>query len=731
DLSSACDCSAVGTQKICEVVVTYVSGYGLEKTETREVVFSCVGDAVAKSATVVGLTAVCGSSAQSYSWSATDFSGSFCSVGDANESSSFPVQGASVTWKCLGSDLNVTCSASRGTQAVAGLCGTANQAYAYNITSFGSDSFCSAGDSNATPSFPAQGASVSWKCVGSDTNANCLASRDAVPAGLSMGSTTISGFTTYGAYFNGTGTLVGGTVSGSDINQDSCFFTDNNGSTWSAGAWSTDHCVKTSYSTTNGLSKIFNFKISNNSGTIVYGTQTSEYTYDSVAPVTTYGSSCGNDWNSSAQTITLSCADSGSGCKSNGIRYRVDSGAWTTYSTAISLTIDGNHKLEYDSNDNVNNQEVTKTSYCAIRRIPVASFAQGTGAGTGTGSDYGNSVYVDLSGNIYLAGTFSSTSLDFGNNVSLTNRSIGQNDFFVVKYDSSGVAQWAKGPAFGIGQEDSQSVFVDSSGNVYLTGAFTSDAFGFGNDINLTKRGTYNFFVVKYNSSGVAQWAQGPVNNTSEGYHSWGRSVHVDSSGNVYLAGYFNLPLISFGNDINLSGPGYFIVKYNSSGVAQWATGAASGVTQDSVGSIFVDSSGNIYLTGYFLSSAFDQDLDFGNNVIIYNKTDNYAYSDFFVVKYNSSGVAQWARNPSSVTGTSGLEAHSVFVDSTGNVYVGGIFYSSTVSFDTGISLTHRGGGDFFVVKYNSSGVAQWAQGPSSSSDTNVEGSYSVFVDSN
>ena len=47
--------------------------------------------------------------------------------------------------------------------------------------------------------------------------------------------------------------------------------------------------------------------------------------------------------------------------------------------------------------------------------------------------------------------------------------------------------------------------------------------------------------------------------------------------------------------------------------------------------------------------------------------------------------------------------------DSLGNIYVAGKFDSLTLTIDT-FSLTRFGGQDTFIVKYNSSGVAQWVK---------------------
>ena len=134
------------------------------------------------------------------------------------------------------------------------------------------------------------------------------------------------------------------------------------------------------------------------------------------------------------------------------------------------------------------------------------------------------------------------------------NTSSGSADLFVVKYNSSGTKQWTK--QLGSSSSDyAKGVAVDSSGNVYAAG-YTNG----GLDGN-TNSGSNDLFVVKYNSSGTKQW-------TKQLGTSGGRAhgVAVDSSGNVYAAGYTD-----GGLDGNTSSGGQdiFLVKYNSSGVKQ------------------------------------------------------------------------------------------------------------------------------------------------------------------
>ncbi|MDP2104089.1 MAG: type II secretion system protein [Candidatus Gracilibacteria bacterium] len=63
-----------------------------------------------------------------------------------------------------------------------GECGTASKTYSYTDTTFGSDTFCTAGTSNPTiPTFPTEGSPVTWTCEGggtpAGTQASCTATR--------------------------------------------------------------------------------------------------------------------------------------------------------------------------------------------------------------------------------------------------------------------------------------------------------------------------------------------------------------------------------------------------------------------------------------------------------------------------------------------------------------------------------------------------------------------------
>ena len=195
---------------------------------------------------------------------------------------------------------------------------------------------------------------------------------------------------------------------------------------------------------------------------------------------------------------------------------------------------------------------------------------------------------------IYVTGEFSNTAV-FG---STSLRSSGQNDIFITKLSSSGSWQWAV-KAGASGRDYGRGIAVDSNGDTYVTGTFENTAvFG---STTLTSNGLLDPFIAKLNNSGSWQWAVQA--GGSENDH--GLSIAVDSSGNVYAAGWFQ-GNASFGSTNLTSNGGMdsFIAKLNSSGSWQSAVKAGSSQSDFWAYTIAVDSSDNAYVAGSFKSTA-------------------------------------------------------------------------------------------------------------------------------
>jgi len=219
-------------------------------------------------------------------------------------------------------------------------------------------------------------------------------------------------------------------------------------------------------------------------------------------------------------------------------------------------------------------------------------------------------------------------------------------------------------------------IAADSSGNIYVAGHTTGNLDGNMNN------GSQDASVSKYDSDGTRQWTEllgTPINEIGYG-------IAVDSSSNIYVTGE------TFGNldgNTNAGGSDIFVSKYDSNGTKQW-TELLGTSSDDSSNGITVDSSGNIYVTGYT-----GGDLD-GNT----NAGSSEIY-DIFVSKYDSDGNRQWTE----LLGTSSNEiGYGIAVDSSGNIYVTGETYGNLDG------NTNAGGSEIFVTKYDSNGTKQWTE---------------------
>ncbi len=331
--------------------------------------------------------------------------------------------------------------------------------------------------------------------------------------------------------------------------------------------------------------------------------------------------------------------------------------------------------------------------------------------------DFGSSVSTDANGNVYVTGTFTSPVITFGS-TTLTNA--GYANIFIVKYNSSGNVLWAKQAG---GTNDDRGIsFADANGNLYITGRFSSPAITFGAvTLNNLNPGLFDIFTVKYDSSGNALWAKGAGGSANDE----GKSVVSDGSGNVYITGAFSSSTINFGSitllNANTDTLNIFVSKYDSSGNVIWAKNIG-GTDNDIGGSITTDVNSNVFVTGYFQSTS----INFGGIVLT---NANPPFQDVFVTKYDSSGNVLWAK---SAGGNSSDSPSSIIIDINGNAYLTGSFQSPTITFGS-TTLTNAGGYDIFVTKYDSSGSIVWANSSGNiandfSSSISCDNSGSIFV---
>lgn len=305
---------------------------------------------------------------------------------------------------------------------------------------------------------------------------------------------------------------------------------------------------------------------------------------------------------------------------------------------------------------------------------------------TGSNEDVCNDVATDHFGNVYIVGSFKSDSISI-DGFTVTNTNAGTEDLFIIKFDGNGNVLWASNAA-GFDRDQAFGVASDASGNIYVTGNFRSGTISFG-AVTIISSGGDDMFIAKFDSAGNALWA---VNGLGNGY-DYGFSIAIDAKSNAYVTGFFGSSSIVFGSTTlnNVGGENVFLVKYDSSGNALWARQSGqSGFNDYDYGKdVAVGADQSPIIAGWDQASF----ISFGNDTLTNASATG---SDFFFVKYDSSGNVLWAKNSGNSTAGRG---YACAADGSGNAYLTGTFGDPLMTLGN-FTLSTSGGYDMYLAKY-------------------------------
>lgn len=317
----------------------------------------------------------------------------------------------------------------------------------------------------------------------------------------------------------------------------------------------------------------------------------------------------------------------------------------------------------------------------------------------GNGNDYGHSIAIDGSNNVYTSGYFDNT-VDFDPNGGIFNlTSSGLQDIFISKLDVNGNFIWAKNMG-GTGSDYCYAISLDLLGNSYTTGSFNGisdfDPSGIGT-YNLVSSGASDVFISKLDASGSFVWAK----NIGGTLADVGNSIVIDGANNVYTTGSYNgtADFDPAGTTYTLTSNGntdIFVSKLDISGNFVWSKSMGGG--QFDIGnSITLDMSSNICTTGKFNSTGCDFDPGPGSYPI---STTGVSY-DIFISKLNPLGDFIFAKSMGSGSDDNGS---SIKISNSDTTYLTGGFVG-TVDFDPegGITTITGTGSPYssFVSKFS------------------------------
>jgi hypothetical protein len=276
---------------------------------------------------------------------------------------------------------------------------------------------------------------------------------------------------------------------------------------------------------------------------------------------------------------------------------------------------------------------------------------------------------------------------------------------FEIGVDNAGTTLWtAAGYLDGAGATEAVTVGNYTALSwLFTQTAFPAPIYGIKDDFGSTYGGrlasgfaylsagvlTFKTFAADYPSVTSTTWVNGYGGTSSD----YGRAVALDASGNIFVAGYFSgtlnlggLPLIAAG------GSDLFIAKFSPAGVHVWSK-RFGGAGSETVNSIALDSSGNIFIGGGFYGTA-----NFGGANVT-----SAGDADAFLAKYSPEGIYLWH-----VTfGAASTDViNSIATDSQGNVIITGYYQGVVPLFSPYTSY----GVDAFLAKFSTSGAIIWAR---------------------
>lgn len=243
----------------------------------------------------------------------------------------------------------------------------------------------------------------------------------------------------------------------------------------------------------------------------------------------------------------------------------------------------------------------------------------------GGGSDEGQAIAVDGSGNIVVTG--STTSADFPTSAAGTVDGIttygafsatlgGSQDAFVTRFNAAGTVRVYSTYLGGTGTDTGYAIAVDTSNRAYVTGSTDSTDFPVSGAYQTTKSGGTDAFVTRINT--LASGAASRLNTTylGGGADDVGLGIAIDGANNAYVTGWTasagptaGFPTLSatqetYGGGASDAFVAKLAIATSGSGQLVWST-FLGGAGADSGQAVAVDLAANAYVAGVTASAAF------------------------------------------------------------------------------------------------------------------------------
>jgi uncharacterized protein (TIGR03437 family) len=245
---------------------------------------------------------------------------------------------------------------------------------------------------------------------------------------------------------------------------------------------------------------------------------------------------------------------------------------------------------------------------------------------------------------------------------------------------------------------------MDAAGNTYLTGTTPNLA---GMVSNPATTPPVHAVVTKLDPSGNVVLTTGVA---VDGAAIAGKGIAVDPSGNIWMAGTADSPLVPLVNPLqSVPGAGItgYLVRFNPAGAITFSTFLGGTGGTSSANAVAADASGNVYVTGETTSTHFAPDA---------NPQSAPSTSAMYVAKISAAGKIVYVRSVAGHSRACGsgsscflsarmTSGDAIAVDAAGNAYVTGNSNTTDLPVTAGALLANGVGA--FVAKIDASSEAK------------------------
>ena len=308
-----------------------------------------------------------------------------------------------------------------------------------------------------------------------------------------------------------------------------------------------------------------------------------------------------------------------------------------------------------------------------------------------SGSSQINSICKLKSGGYLVVGEDSSMRLNNGILINDTNSGM------ILRLTENGEVDWGKNVSEGY--YTLKDVTETSDGEYIVGGELGGIDGNIGNNVSVPAKGAGDIVVARFGKVEVPSASVVKVHNTDSSSIS---STKNTKDGGYVVAGTFSSNSVDFDNILDKSTEykGSAIVKYAQNKEIEWAQKIGMQADDDpTINDIMVTGDGGYLVGGYYSES----NLKITEDITLINKGLN----DAFLIKYNSDGIVEWAKE---IGSTSNEVINSITQSDDGGYIVGGYFQSKNIDLENGIGVVNNGNESGMVIKYNAKGEIVWAR---------------------